>query len=377
MCPGLLRLLLASLVAGAFAQPACVLSPTGTMLCCAADDLACIAKVQKAHTEPQKDSGEVVPAAPSKPQMVGSVYTFNNASIWDHTSSFDVALVGVPFGLEAGYEAPGMQLVRKETRSLAPYSRLYGASIKDLRIVDGQDLTVNGVSVARVKALEAAASSFFSTGRPLVAVGGDQFITFPLLRAAKAAVGDFAMLHIDKDLAIGSGSREQGLSKATALFWGAAASLFDTRHSLHVGSRGNLPSQQVELLDQELGFQTIPAEDFVDGVHHVIARVKARLARRDGTFMPAYLSLDLDVLDPVYFPAGGKEVGGLTVSQLRALLAGLRPFCRLVGADIRDLSSITDPGALRIAATLVQDVTFLAGLRPDATIANPPLQHEL
>lgn len=270
-----------------------------------------------------------------------------------------------------------MQLIRKETSQLAPYSRLYGASINDLKIVDGQDMILDGVSISRVTALEAAAAAFFKVGRPLVAVGGDQFITFPLLRAAKAAVGDFAMVHIDKDLSVGNGTREQGLSANSALFWGAAASLFDTRHSLHVGTRGNLPSQQVELLDQELGFQTIPVEDFsLAGVEQVIQRVKERLQRRDGSFMPAYLSLDLDVLDPVYYP-GSKEVGGLSIGQLRALLAGLRPFCRLVGADIRDASGLTDASALRVAASVVQDLIFLAGLRPDATVTSPPLKQEL
>merc|ERR1719336_1016345 len=101
---------------------------------------------------------------------MNSVYTFSNSSIWDHTSLFDVAVVGVPFGLEAGYDAPGMQLVRKETRQLAPYSRLYGASVKDLKIVDGQDLVISGVSIDGVSALEAAAMPFFATGRPLIAV---------------------------------------------------------------------------------------------------------------------------------------------------------------------------------------------------------------
>jgi len=348
-----------------------------------------MAKVQKAHAEPLP-STPPVPVTPSKPRMVGSSFTFANATVWDGSSPFDVAVVGVPFGLEVGYDAPGMQLVRKETARLFPYSRLYSASLQDLRIVDGQDLLVSGAPMDRLAGLEAAAAQFFSKGRPLVAVGGDQFITFALMKAAKAAVGKFGIVHIDKDLAIGTGSREQGLSASTALFWGAAASLFDTRHSLHVASRGNLPSQQVELLDQELGFQTLTAEEVtLMGAREVIDHIKARLRRRDGTFLPAYLSLDLDVLDPALYntvvssgssssgSAGAGEPGGLRVSELRAILAGLRPFCRLVGADVRDVAGQTDPAALRVAAAIVQDVTLLAGLRPDSTLMSPPLQHEL
>merc|ERR1712137_1398415 len=92
------------------------------------------------------------------------------------------------------------------------------------------------------------------------------------------------------------------------------------------------------------------------GVAETIQRIKRRLARRDGTFMPAYISLDLDVLDPVYFPSD--EVGGLTVSQLRAILAGLRPFCRVVGADVRDISSVADAPVVKIAAAIAQDLAL-------------------
>lgn len=353
------------------ADPACVMSPSGKMLCCAAKDLECIKKVQSAHPEPTPEP-PVVPETPRFHSSFAHLNTFANASVWDRTSVFDVAVVGMPFGLALGYEAPGMQLVRREASRLQPYSRSYGISLTDLHFVDGQDLLAG--STDRMRELEAAALPFFQTGKPVVTLGGDQSITVPLLKAAKASVGEFAVLHIDKDLAIGNGSREQALDETTTMYWGAAVPLFDTRHSLHVASRGNLQSRRVELIDQELGFSTITVEEIATlGIAGTVQRIKERLTRRDGTYMLAYLSIDLDVLDPTFFPGSGGEPGGLSVVELRALLAGLRPFCRAVGADLRGVAGLSDPIAGRVAAAVAHDLVLLVGREPGKDLMVPPL----
>lgn len=342
------------------------------MLCCAANDLECVAKVQKAHGSPASAPPTVV--EPQRPLLWGALHTFANATVWDRKGTFDVAVIGVPFGLEAGYEAPGMQLLRREASRIPPYSRAYGSSLTDLLVVDGQDLLAGGAD--RAGELEVAALPLFRTGRPVVVLGGDQSISVPLLRAAKTAVGDFAVVHIDQDLATGTGSREQELNADTAMFWGAAEGLFDARHSLHVAARGNLPSQKIELIDQELGFETFTAEDIAAaGVAGTVAHIRERLTRRDGTFMPAYISLDLDVLDPTFFP--GDQVGGLSVTELRAILAGLQPFCRVVGAEIRGVALLSDPTSVKIAAAVAHDLVLLAGRKTSDAVVPPPLKGEL
>eukprot|EP00927_Polykrikos_kofoidii_P070635 TRINITY_DN67049_c0_g1_i1.p1 TRINITY_DN67049_c0_g1~~TRINITY_DN67049_c0_g1_i1.p1 ORF type:complete len:374 (-),score=62.13 TRINITY_DN67049_c0_g1_i1:211-1332(-) len=370
-------LTLVSIISLAVAQPACVVAPNGKMLCCPQDDATCIAKIQAAHEETPTPPAVTTP---KKPGMMGSMQTFANSTLWNHINSFDVAVVGVPFGLEPGYDAPGLQLVRRETSRMLPYSRTHESALEDLNVVDGQDLLLSSASRGSGQEIELNAVPFFSTGKPLLAIGGDQSITVPLLRAAKATLGDFAIVHIDKDMAIGSGSREEELSKHSALFWAAASSLVDTRHSIHVGLRGNLPSRRVELIDQELGYQSISAEEMaLMGINETVQRIRTRLQRRDGTFMPAYLSLDLDVLDPVYFPAS-EESGGLSVVQLRALIMGLRPFCRVVCAEIRGVAALESPGnVVRTAATLAYDLALLAGRQHllGTSVVPPQLRDDL
>jgi len=355
--------------------PACVLTPSGKMLCCAANDFECVAKVQKAHANPSQAPTQTSPTmstAPTRSGLLGTTRSFAGAAVWDRSivPEFDIAVVGAAFGLESAYDAPGLQMLRREVSRLAPYSRTYGASLSEISLVDGQDLLARGEDATAE--LEAAVLPLFRTGRPVVALGGEQLITVPLLRAAKGIIGQFAVIHIDKDLATGTGSLEQQLSDDSAMFWGAATSLFDTRHSLHLGARGNLPAHAVELVDQELGFQTITADDVtIEGVTGVLARVKERLKRRDGTFMPAYISLDLDVLDPAFAP--GTEVGGMSIRELRAILAGLQPFCRVVGADLRGVAPLSDAHHLRVAASVAHDLVLLAGRKIGQAVMPPPL----
>jgi arginase family enzyme len=57
----------------------------------------------------------------------------------------------------------------------------------------------------------------------------------------------------------------------------------------------------------------------------------------------AYLTFDIDCLDPAFAPgAGGLEPGGLTVREAQCLLRGLKGI-RFIGADINEVYPPLDP----------------------------------
>lgn len=60
---------------------------------------------------------------------------------------------------------------------------------------------------------------------------------------------------------------------------------------------------------------------------------------------PAYLSIDIDVLDPAFAPATGTpETGGWTSRELRTIIRGLDGM-KLVGADIVEVAPAYDTNA--------------------------------
>jgi len=80
---------------------------------------------------------------------------------------------------------------------------------------------------------------------------------------------------------------------------------------------------------------------------------------------PAYLTFDIDFLDPAYAPGTGTPViGGPTTYQARELLFALRGL-NVIGGDQVEVAPVYDaPGQITAlaGATLAADILYLIGL---------------
>jgi guanidinopropionase len=98
-------------------------------------------------------------------------------------------------------------------------------------------------------------------------------------------------------------------------------------------------------------------EEFTElGVEATIA-----LARRVVGNGPAYVSFDVDSLDPAFAPGTGTpEVGGMTTLEARMLLRGLRGL-DLVGGDVVEVSPPFDPmgNIALVGATMMYEILCL------------------
>jgi arginase len=71
----------------------------------------------------------------------------------------------------------------------------------------------------------------------------------------------------------------------------------------------------------------------------------------------AFLHLDFDILDPTVMAAGVPAPGGLSVDELRALLAGLAGAAELIGVELTAFEAPDDPGECeRLAARIAEVV---------------------
>jgi agmatinase len=97
-----------------------------------------------------------------------------------------------------------------------------------------------------------------------------------------------------------------------------------------------------------LGFTTLSAAEFDD-----VGVAGALKLAAPGLRSPAYVSVDIDVLDPAYAPGTGTpQAAGLTSRELLAVLRGVAgPDLDMVGGDVVELSPPYDPtGATAFAA---------------------------
>jgi len=123
--------------------------------------------------------------------------------------------------------------------------------------------------------------------------------------------------------------------------------LLEPNRVVQIGIRGSTYSADERDWPLQRGIRIISIEEFEDmGIEAAI-----REARRIVGEEPAYVSFDIDALDPAYAPGTGTpEFAGLTSREVIECYRGLRNL-NLVGADVVEVSPPFDPsGGTALAA---------------------------
>ncbi len=165
----------------------------------------------------------------------------------------------------------------------------------------------------------------------LVALGGEHGITLALLRAlAKRMGGPLGLLHVDAHVDTWPDNFGQAYAHGSVFWHAIREGLVDPRRMIQVGIRSPV---QREVWDWTLaqGVTIVTAQELhQSGPAAVAARVRAVLG-----VAPAYLSFDIDALDPAFAPGTGTpEIGGLASWQAQALLRDLG------GVDFRGMDVV-------------------------------------
>ena len=177
-------------------------------------------------------------------------------------------------------------------------------------------------------------------GGPLIALGGDHSITFPVVHALAAKHGAFDILHFDAhpDLydSLGGDRRSHASPFARIMEGGFATRL------VQVGIR-TLNRHNREQADR-FGVEIVEARHFREDWHPKFER-------------PIYVSVDLDAFDPAYAPGvSHHEPGGLSVRQVMKILLALET--PIIGADVVELNPDRDIHGMTsvLAAKLVKEL---------------------
>jgi agmatinase len=267
--------------------------------------------------------------------------------------SADVAIVGVPFGWP--YPRPGPSVgcamapaaVRRRADRLARFRDHWDFDlggpmlpVGGPRMTDVGDVPGDATDGAGNSALtEAAIRRILEAGALPIAVGGDDSVVIPVLRAY-AGRGPLTILHIDAHLDFRdevSGVRE-GYSSPMR----RASEMEHVMHIVQVGLRGVGSARAAEVDDaREAGNALVTARELRErGVASVLAMIPADAA--------VFVAFDTDGLDPSICPAvSAPAPGGLSWDEASDLLGGIGG--RLVGAvftelvpalDVNDLSAL-------------------------------------
>jgi agmatinase len=189
----------------------------------------------------------------------------------------------------------------------------------------------------------------------LLALGGDHYVSYPLLEAHAEKHGPLALIHFDAHSDTWKDEPKR-LDHGTMFYHAAREGIVDVSRSVQLGIRSNNAD--------DYGFTQLDGA-FIHGAGARSVCDKVRAIVGSG---PAYLSFDIDCLDPAYAPGTGTPVcGGLSTWQAREILLGLAGL-PIVGMDLVEVSPSYDHAQITAlaGATLASDLLclYLYGRRP-------------
>lgn len=261
----------------------------------------------------------------------------------------DIVVLGVPLDM-ATSGRPGARMgpdaIRRASVNLAWEGKKFPWDFnlfKRINVVDAGDLVFDcGDAEDFTYRLEAATNEILKSGKTMLALGGDHFITLPILRAYAKHHGEMALIHFDAhtDTYPNGSAYDHG----TMFYHAPKEGLISPRHSVQIGIR-------TEYKQEGHGFNVINAMQANDmAVDEIVGQIKHIVGDK-----PVYLTFDIDCLDPAFAPGTGTPVcGGLSSDKILKIIRALKGI-NLVGMDVVEVSPPYDQS----------DLTSLAG----ATIA--------
>ncbi len=285
--------------------------------------------------------------AASDPTYAGAL-SFMRRKYTKSLVGVDTVVWGIPFdaavsnrpGARFGPQAIRRASVIFDNDPQYPFSR---DLFEQMAVIDYGDCLLDYGNHQKTPAtIEREAAKIIASGAYLLSLGGDHFVTWPLLKAHAAKHGPLALVHFDahQDTWDDDGKRiDHGSFVARA----ARQGIVDTAHSIQIGIRTDAP--------EDFGIRMLRGYDVEDMSAGAIAEIILNHVGQQ----PAYLTFDIDCLDPAYAPGTGTPVaGGPSSAKILSVLRKLGSL-DIRGSDVVEVAPAYDHA----------DITAIAG----ATIA--------
>ncbi|PZM16878.1 agmatinase [Rhizobium tubonense] len=291
-------------------------------------------------------AGELRSAA-SDPTFAGAL-SFMRRRFTKQLDGADAVVWGIPFDA-ATSNRPGARFGPQAMRRASaifdndpqyPFNRDLFA---EMAVIDYGDCLLDyGNHQDTPDAIERQANIILDSGAFLLTLGGDHFVTWPLLKAHAARHGPLALVQFDAHQDTwpdNNGRIDHGSFVARAVQEG----LIDPDRSIQIGVRTHAP--------EDCGIRILYGHELEDMsaaeiASHIISHTKGAAA---------YLTFDIDCLDPAFAPGTGTPVsGGPSSAKILAVLQRLHQL-DIRGADVVEVAPAYDHA----------DITAIAG----ATVA--------
>jgi agmatinase len=307
--------------------------------------------------------------SPDKPDYAGPL-TFGGAPLTQDPAllaGVDVAILGAPTD-DLVSDRPGTRFAPRAIRAAScppgPHLEAGVDAFAELRIVDYGDAAVVPADPRRShEAIERLVAEVVDAGAVPVVLGGDHSITEPNIRGVSRRARPVGLVHFDTHADTAEEVFGVERSHGTPMYRLVEDGYVDGARYAQIGLRGYWPGPKELAWQADRGVGSFFMHDVRDaGIRDVIARALAHVG--DG---PAFLTVDVDVLDPAFAPGTGTpEPGGMTSGDLLWAVREVASSVEVVGADVVEVIPTgvgsTDVTAL-VAERIVREIVTGIALR--------------
>ncbi|NQY01908.1 MAG: agmatinase [Halieaceae bacterium] len=272
----------------------------------------------------------------------------------------DAFVMGVPYDLGTSGRAgtrSGPTAIRQASANLRWEENRWPwefALQERLRVADYGDVQfLWGDSEDMLAKVEAHARHVTAAGKTLFSLGGDHFVTLPLLRGTAATHGKLALVHFDAHT--DTYDEDEKYNHGCMFYRAPREGLIDPSRSVQVGIRTDYDQPNHEFL--VIDAHTANEQNVAD----TVAAIRQRVGDS-----PAYLTFDIDCLDPAFAPGTGTPVvGGLSSSRALRILQGISDL-NFVGYDLVEVSPAYDHAEVTAlaGASLMLQFLYMHASRP-------------
>jgi agmatinase len=285
-----------------------------------------------ARTTDNAFTARSIKGAATDPTYAGAL-SFMRRKYTKNLRDVDAVVWGIPFDAAVS-NRPGTRFGPRAIREASaifdndPQYPFHRDLFADFAVIDYGDCLFDYGDHPKIPgAIEREAAKILKSGAFLLTLGGDHYVTWPVLKAHAAAHGPLALVHFDahQDTWFDDGRRIDHGS-----FVGRAArdGVIDVSHSIQIGIRTHAPD--------DCGIRMLYGHEVEDMSAGAIAEtILAHVGDR-----PCYVTFDIDCLDPAYAPGTGTPVaGGPSSSKMLSVIQ------RLGALDIRggDVVEVSPP----------------------------------
>lgn len=246
-------------------------------------------------------------------------------------------LFGAPYDCTASYRAGARSApsaIRGESFGIETYSPYQHKDLSDIKVFDGGDIELPfGDPAPVIEMIRQRTAQILSAGKMPIMLGGEHLVTYGAVKAVCDKYGsDLCIIQFDAHCDLRRDYLGQQLSHASVMR--LCHDIVGDGKIYQLGIRSGERSEFAFAREHTKMFPAAVRGVSFDMLPGIIKELAGKRV---------YLTIDMDVLDPGYFPGTGTpEAGGADFGQLLEAVIMIGKELDVVGADINELSPPCD-----------------------------------